>query len=77
MDSPPPSRLDLASAEVTTQVETERERVTRWRIAQLAAAGYDGESSLLIGIDFSIDLHRALDLLKRGCSVENALRILF
>ena len=77
MDAPPPSRVDLASAEVTTQVDTERERVTQWRIAQLAAAGYDNESALLIGIDFSIDLHRALDLLKRGCSVDTALQILF
>ena len=77
MDDAPPSKVDLASAEVTVQVDTERERVTQWRIAQLAAAGYDGESALLIGIDFSIDLHRALDLLKRGCSVDTALQILF
>ena len=67
----------MAPAEAISQVETERERVTQWRITQLAAAGYDGESALLIGIDWSIDLHRALDLLKRGCSVENALQILF
>ena len=77
MDDAPPSKVDLAPAEVAIQVETERERVTQWRIAQLAAAGYDGESALLIGIDFSIDLHRALGLLKRGCSIDTALQILF
>ena len=77
MDDAPPAKVDLAPAEVVVQVDTERERVTQWRIAQLAAAGYDNESALLIGIDFSIDLHRALDLLKRGCSVDTALQILF
>lgn len=56
---------------------TERERVTRWRVEQLLDAGYDGESALVIGLDASIDLHDAMSLLRRGCPVETALRILF
>ncbi len=51
--------------------------MTTWRIERLLEVGYDHESALLIGIDTSIDLHLATDLLRRGCSVENALQILF
>ena len=57
--------------------ETERDRVTRWRVEQLLDAGYDGESALVIGLDASIDLHAATSLLRRGCPVDTALQILF
>jgi hypothetical protein len=77
MDHVPSRTPEVASAEVRIQAETERERVTQWRITQLTEAGYDHESALLIGIDSSIDLHLAIGLLKRGCTVENALQILF
>lgn len=68
---------DVASIDVHVQAETERQRVTTWRIERLIDAGYDHESALLIGIDTTIDLHLAIDLLRRGCPVENALQILF
>jgi hypothetical protein len=58
-------------------VESERDRVMRWRVEQLLDAGYDGESALVIGLDPSIDLHTALGLIRRGCPVETALKILF
>ncbi len=67
----------MASIDVHVQAETERQRVNTWRIERLIDSGYDHESALLIGIDTSIDLHLAIDLLKRGCTVENALQILF
>jgi hypothetical protein len=77
MESSAFPRPDVASPDGLVQSDTERERVTQWRIERLAEAGYDGESALLIGIDSSIDLHLAIGLLKRGCTVENALQILF
>jgi hypothetical protein len=76
MDHVPARAPEVASTEVRIQAETERERVTQWRITRLTEAGYDRESALLIGIDSSIDLHLAIGLLKRGCTVENALQIL-
>jgi hypothetical protein len=77
MDHVPSRAPEVASTEVRAQAATERERVTQWRITRLTEAGYDRDSSLLIGIDSSIDLHLAIGLLKRGCTVENALQILF
>jgi hypothetical protein len=56
--------------------ETEQERIVRWRVERLLAAGYDGEAALALGIDLTIDLHVAVDLLVAGCSPETALRIL-
>lgn len=51
--------------------------VVRWRIDRLLAAGYDGESALVIALDRDVDLHAATSLLERGCPVELALQILF
>jgi hypothetical protein len=56
--------------------ESEPDRIVRWRIERLVAAGYDGETALLIAIDLAIDLHDAVDLVRAGCAPETALRIL-
>jgi hypothetical protein len=56
---------------------SELERIAEWRVKCLLDAGYDAESAVLIGLDTSIDLHLAIELLKRGCPREAALRILF
>ena len=55
----------------------ERENVVSWRIERLLAAGYDGESSLVLALDHDVDLHQAVSLLERGCPVDTALQILF
>lgn len=51
--------------------------VTSWRVERLLAAGYDGESALVLALDRDVDLHRAVSLLERGCPVDTALAILF
>jgi hypothetical protein len=56
--------------------DREPERIIRWRVERLVAAGYDGEAALLIAIDLTIDLHDAVDLVRAGCAPETALRIL-
>ncbi len=61
----------------TAPLDSEQDRVIRWRVEQLLDAGYDGESALVIGLDPSIDLHRAVSLLQCGCPRETALQILF
>jgi hypothetical protein len=57
-------------------VETEDDRVARWRLEQLLRAGYQETDALLLAETTQIDLHVATDLLRRGCSADTALRIL-
>jgi hypothetical protein len=57
-------------------VETEDDRVARWRREQLLRAGYQATDALLLAETTQIDLHLATDLLRRGCSADTALRIL-
>lgn len=56
--------------------ENEQGRIISWRVERLVAAGYDGAAALTIGMDFTIDLHEAINLVRAGCSPETALRIL-
>jgi len=56
--------------------ETEDERVARWRIDQLARAGYDRDAATLIADARHVDLHEAVELVRHGCPVDTALRIL-
>jgi hypothetical protein len=57
-------------------VETERERVERWRADELMRAGFDPSSAVELAARLDIDLHAATELLDRGCSPELALQIL-
>jgi hypothetical protein len=67
-------------AAVTTQVvladETERERVIRWRVEQLAKIGYSWPAAMVLAANTQIDLHTAVDLVQRGCNPDTAVRIL-
>lgn len=56
--------------------ETEDERVARWRLEQLLQAGYDETAALILADLGDVDLHRAVDLVSRGCASDTALRIL-
>ena len=57
-------------------VETELERVERWRADELMRAGFDPMSAVELAARLDIDLHRATELIDRGCSAELALQIL-
>lgn len=59
-----------------TGVETERERVERWRTRVLERAGYDPEAVIVLSISVDVDLHEAVRLLDRGCDQRTALKIL-
>jgi len=58
------------------QRETESERVMRWRTERLERAGFPPEAALALAERAEVDLHRAVGLIDRGCSVETALAIL-
>jgi hypothetical protein len=63
-------------AAVEEIVETELERVERWRVDELMRAGFDPASAVTLASRFEIDLHRAIELLDRGCTLDLALKIL-
>ena len=57
-------------------VETEADRVERWRAEALEQAGYDLSTALELAARSDIDLHKAVELLEAGCPPELALQIL-
>ena len=67
--------MTMSAAEVHIE-ETETERVERWRTEALENAGYDPDSAALLAARHDVDLHRAIEMVERGCSPATALRIL-
>jgi hypothetical protein len=51
-------------------------QVVRWRFQQLRRGGYGAGDATAIAVQTGVDLHRAVELLKRGCPADLALRIL-
>jgi hypothetical protein len=66
----------MSAAELDIQVETEAERIERWRAEGLERAGYEPVHAAELAARNDVDLHLAVDLLERGCPLETALRIL-
>jgi hypothetical protein len=65
----------MSAAELET-LYSEIDRIEQWRHQELERAGYDPESALVLAASHDVDLHSAVNLLRRGCSVELALQIL-
>ena len=57
-------------------VETEIERVERWRTAELMRVGFPGDDAVALAARLDVDLHEAIELVQRGCPPELAVRIL-
>jgi hypothetical protein len=57
-------------------VETEVERVERWRADELVRAGYGYDDAAELAARPDVDLHHATQLLERGCPPEIAVLIL-
>jgi hypothetical protein len=66
----------MSAAELDLHVETESERIERWRAAELERAGYGADDAVELASRNYVDLHLAVELLERGCPTETALRIL-
>ena len=56
--------------------DTDRERVIRWRVEQLARVGYSWPAAMVIAANTQIDLHEAVNIVRAGCHPEIAVRIL-
>lgn len=66
----------MSAAELETVYVSEMDRIEQWRHEELERAGYDSESALVLAASHDVDLHAAVKLLKRGCTVDLALQIL-
>jgi hypothetical protein len=66
----------MTAAEITLDQDTEAGRVVDWRRAELERAGYDMPAASQVAARVDVDLHVAVDLLRRGCPPETALKIL-
>ena len=66
----------MAATDIYLADPTEKERIERWRAEELERAGYELRAAGRLAVRHDVDLHLAIDLLQRGCSVELALKIL-
>ena len=66
----------MAATELHLLEQTEIERIERWRAEALERAGYAPRAAGRLAVRHDVDLHRAIDLIQRGCEPELALRIL-
>ena len=66
----------MSAAELDVYIETESERIQRWRAEELERAGYGPAEAAELAGRLDVDLHRAVELLERGCPADTALRIL-
>jgi hypothetical protein len=66
----------MSATNVQAQIESEIEIVEQWRLQALGRAGYDDEAAAVLAASHDVDLHRAIDLLERGCPPDLALQIL-
>jgi hypothetical protein len=67
---------EIGMSAVDEVIESEIERVERWRVVELMRAGCDPLAAGQIALRPDIDLHQAIGLLAHGCPVDLALRIL-
>ena len=66
----------MTTAQLDIGRTAEEELVEHWRYEQLVQAGYDGTTAARLAARNDVDLHLAVDLLRNGCSLATALRIL-
>lgn len=64
----------MTAAEV--EEVSELERIESWRLERLERAGYPPDAAAQLAARHDVDLHSAVQLIERGCTVEVALRIL-
>jgi hypothetical protein len=57
-------------------IETELDRVERWRTAELMRVGFPGDDAVALAARSDVDLHEAIELVQRGCPPALAVRIL-
>ena len=56
--------------------ESEEERIIDWRAQALTRAGFEDGTALELALRSDVDLHLAVELVRRGCPPGTAARIL-
>ena len=51
-------------------------QVVEWRLGQLLRSGFEPADANALAARLDVDLHEALELVRRGCAPKTALRIL-
>jgi hypothetical protein len=68
--------MSATTVELDLELDAETERVLLWREEELERVGYERAAARDLAERTYVDLHLAMDLLRRGCPVDTALRIL-
>ena len=68
--------MSTTAAELNLDLDAETERVLLWREEELERVGYGRETARDLAERTYVDLHLAMDLLRRGCPADTAVRIL-
>jgi hypothetical protein len=71
-----PVCMSMTAAELDLDFDAEAERVLLWREEELERVGYGREMARDLAERAYVDLHLAMDLLRRGCPADTAVRIL-
>ena len=66
----------MSEAQLDILEDTELVKIEHWRTEELERAGYSHRAAGRLAARHDIDLHRAINLLKRGCDPALALKIL-
>jgi hypothetical protein len=66
----------MTAAQFEALDEADAADVIRWRLSQLTRSGYPLEQAVALATRLDVDLHRASDLVARGCPPELAVEIL-
>ena len=65
----------MAGTQLEAVEASELDAVQRWRFEELIRAGYDDEDAIELAFHLDVDLHLAVDLVRRGCPSTTAVRI--
>jgi hypothetical protein len=66
----------MTVAEFETLAEQEAAEIMEWRFSQLTRGGFPTRDAIRLATRVDVDLHRAVDLVARGCPPSLALHIL-
>jgi hypothetical protein len=66
----------MTQAHLDRQHAPQEAEIRDWRFEQLQQAGYEPHQARLLSRRVEVDLHQAIDLVRRGCSPELAVLIL-
>jgi hypothetical protein len=66
----------MTAANTNVIIESELDRIVRWRSEELERAGYAPDGAAALAARLEVDLHEAIDLVKSGCPADIAVRIL-